>query len=279
MLVVLSLLTITTHHLPIVAAECGSSYGAVNVGAYITVFYTSTTDGFFVDCVGMIVSSNNSASSSKFVLTSRYCLEPEELCKTNVLPLNYFKYQDYLKGAEIKNVWFPKTEAVTQKGLKFSPKNFAVVKLDANLYFNSKVSPICLPNQNEKPQASSMCYYYQFYNGTYISYVPIRMSILSDVFCQSVVGIRLFDPKTQICCEEIQNQWNLQVENKPTLILEGSPLVCIKDSKHYLYGIYSWLKIQKMDFPIVILTAVSSFTNMSYELMNNFADNNEILVS
>ncbi|KRZ33291.1 Kinesin-like protein KIF14 [Trichinella pseudospiralis] len=134
----------TTLSEDIVAAECGSSYGAVNVGAYITVFYTSTTDGFFVDCVGMIVSSNNSASSSKFVLTSRYCLEPD------------------------------------------------------------------------------------------------------------VVGIRLFDPKTQICCEEIQNQWNLQVENKPTLILEGSPLVCIKDSKHYLYGIYSWLKIQKMDFPITV---------------------------
>ncbi|KRZ80610.1 Kinesin-like protein KIF14, partial [Trichinella papuae] len=222
-------------HLPplIVAAECGRSHGAVNVGSYITVFYTSTTDGFFVDCVGMIVSSNNSASSSKFVLTSRYCLEPEEPCKTNVLPLNYFKYQYFLEGAEIENVWFPKTEAVIKRGLNLAPKNFAVVKLNADLYFNSKVSPICLPDQNEKPQVSSLCYYYQFYNGTDISYVPIRMSVLSDVLCQSVIGIRLFDPKTQICCEETQNQWNLQAVS-----VECGSEFYLEDSRYFMVVFY-----------------------------------------
>ncbi|KRY22844.1 hypothetical protein T12_8522, partial [Trichinella patagoniensis] len=202
----------------IVAVECGRSHGPLNVGPYITVFYTSTPDGFFVDCVGMIASSNSSDTKSNFVLTSRYCLEPEEDSITTVLPLSYFKYQQYLDGTEIENVWFPDSVSDITSSFNLPPINLAIVKLNQDHYFNSKVSPICLPNQNEKP-------------------------------------------------------------HKPSLIIEGSPLICIKNNQHYLYGIYSWLKIQKSDYPVVIFTAVSSFTNMTYELMNDSAANNEIPVS
>ncbi|KRX26739.1 hypothetical protein T07_4436 [Trichinella nelsoni] len=215
--IMLAVLLLFTFHHPIVAVECGMSYGPLNVGPYITVFYTSTIDGFFVDCVGIIVSSNSN---------------------------------DTTNGSEIEDAWFPDSDADIISGFNLPPINLAVVKLNQELYFNSKVSPICLPNQDEKPPANSICYYYQFYNGTDISYHPIKMSVFSEVFCQSVIGIPPFDPKTQICCKEAQNYWNTQVEYKPSLIMEGSPLICIKNNKHFLYGIYSWLKIQKSDYPI-----------------------------
>ncbi|KRZ85728.1 hypothetical protein T08_12410 [Trichinella sp. T8] len=238
----------------------------------MAIFYGSSQEGHFNDCVGAFISLQYNATSSFLVATTRYCMQQENVLLTKVLPMNYFNNFYFSYGLSISRILYPPGNANDQD--KTTP-NIAIVELENAVYFDENVAPLCLPQLNESYPENGICHYFKFFSDTdfSMSFISVRTSLCPIELCTGFAG------NLQICCNEYHQsppyESLIGKTDNATAIPDGSPLICQKNMQYYLFGIKDWVKIFKNGSgfrPVLILTAVAPhadrierFSNMSYE--------------
>ncbi|KRY48769.1 Testisin [Trichinella britovi] len=254
-----------------VSVICGQRDPLIEAPTYMAIFYGSSQEGHFNDCVGAFISLRYNATSSFLVATTRYCMQQENVLLTKVLPMNYFNNFYFSYGLSISRILYPPGNANDQD--KTTP-NIAIVELESAVYFDDNVAPLCLPQLNESYPENGICHYFKFFSDTdfSMSFISVRTSLCPIELCTGFAG------NLQICCNEYHQsppyESLIGKTDNATAIPDGSPLICQKNMQYYLFGIKDWVKIFKNGSgfrPVLILTAVAPhadrierFSNMSY---------------
>ncbi|KAL1238016.1 Serine protease [Trichinella pseudospiralis] len=244
---------------PTVLVECGNEFYIEDSRYFMVVFYGRTNEGVFFDCIGAIVESGINSTHSDLIITSKYCVDLEDIKKTFVIPVGSYPPSNASESYKIHRILLP------LKDDRKSHKNLAVVKLLTPITFDYLTLPICLPEKNETFDNSYDCYYFEFYafpNEMYMT--SIEVFILQKEYCNNIVGQTVLFDSTQLCA--VQKSLSDIVESEdPTLIEEGLPLICIKNHRQYLYAIRDWIKVFKPEknlLPVLILTETSSIIDL-----------------
>ncbi|KAL1238017.1 Brain-specific serine protease [Trichinella pseudospiralis] len=253
---------------------CGQKDPLIDAPTYMAVFYGTTQEGLFKDCVGAFISVEDNATSSNLVITTKYCIQQENALLTNVLPMNYFNEQYFSYGLSIRHIFFPESSA--QDKNKTLP-NIAIVELESRVHFDGKVTPLCLPQLNEPYPENDTCHYFKFFikNDFSISFISIQTSLCPMELCTRLVGKLVVHPNIQMCCNEYYHSLSyeslIEKSDNASAIPDGSPLICQKNMQYYLYGIQDWVKIfkKKSGFrPVIILTAIAPHINSIEKFIN-----------
>ncbi|XP_003376098.1 putative ovochymase-2 [Trichinella spiralis] len=235
-----------------VSEICGQRDPLIEAPTYMAIFYGSSQEGHFNDCVGAFISLRHNATSSFLVATTKYCMQQDRIL--------------YPPGnANDKNKTTP---------------NIAIVELESAVYFDENVAPLCLPQLNESYPENGICHYFKFFSDKdfSMSFISVRTSLCPIELCTGFAGNLVVHPNLQICCNEYHQfppyESLIGKTDNATAIPDGSPLICQKNMQYYLFGIKDWVKIFKTGSgfrPVLILTAVAPhadrierFSNMSF---------------
>ncbi|KRX80372.1 [Pyruvate dehydrogenase (acetyl-transferring)] kinase, mitochondrial [Trichinella sp. T6] len=248
--------------------SCGAVPTLDDVASFMLVFYAESVEGLFLDCIGVLIPSRNSTSHTDIAITSRYCLQHENIENTKVMTYVSFNH-GYETGFinKILDIYVPNKND-TNRAKWQPPPNIAIIKLRMPIAFNHNVQPICLPQVNEMITFEHRCFYYRFSRiGYTVSYfMPLGLKLLPHEYCKMLIGSSRLDSSTQLCCEERNLFSSLNTEFMYNMVPDGSSLICRKRDIFYFFGVHDWMwfpKPRSHTRPIVIFTAISAFTDSS----------------
>ncbi|KAL1232968.1 Testisin [Trichinella spiralis] len=217
-----------------VSIECGNEFYLEDSKYFMVVFYGRTNEGFFYDCIGAIVESGINSTHSDLIITSKYCVNHEDIKKTFVIPVGLYPPNNATESYKIHRILLP------LKNNRKSHKNLAVVKLLTPIAFNSITRPICLPGRNDTFDNFYDCYYLKFYafpNEMYMT--SVEMLVLRKSYCNIIVGKTVLLDNIRSCAVQKSLIDTVNSED-PTSVEEGLPFICIRNHKQYLYAIRDW---------------------------------------
>ncbi|KRY22847.1 hypothetical protein T12_12063 [Trichinella patagoniensis] len=242
-----------------ISTECGNEFYLEDSRYFMVVFYGRTNEGVFYDCIGAIVESGINSTHSDLIVTSKYCVNHEDIKKTFVIPVGLYPPNSATESYKIHQILLP------LKNNRKSHKNLAIVKLLTPIAFNSLTRPICLPERNDTFDNFYDCYYLKFYafpNEMYMT--SVEMLILHKSYCNIIVGQTVLLDNIRLCA--VQKSLIDTVDSEdPTSVEEGLPFICIKNHRQYLYAIRDWVKVYKPEknlLPVVILTEISNIIDL-----------------
>ncbi|KRY40242.1 putative [pyruvate dehydrogenase (acetyl-transferring)] kinase, mitochondrial, partial [Trichinella spiralis] len=248
--------------------SCGNVPTLDDVTSFLLVFYAESVEGLFLDCIGVLIPSRNSTSYTDIAVTSRYCLQYENIEHTKVMTYESFN-QGYETGFinRIADIYVPGKND-TNRAKWQAPPNIAIIKLRIPIAFKYNVQPICLPEVNEIITVDHRCFFYRFSRiGYTVSYfMPLGLKVLPHEYCKMMIGSSRLDSSTQLCCEERNLFSTLHTEFMYNMVPDGSSLICKKRDTFYFFGVQDWIwfpKPRSYPRPIVIFTAISAFTDSS----------------
>ncbi|KRZ48974.1 Kinesin-like protein KIF14, partial [Trichinella nativa] len=248
--------------------SCGAVPTLDDVASFMLVFYAESVEGLFLDCIGVLIPSRNSTSHTDIAITSRYCLQHENIENTKVMTYVSFNH-GYETGFinKILDIYVPNKND-TNRAKWQPPPNIAIIKLRMPIAFNHNVQPICLPQVNEMITFEHRCFYYRFSRiGYTVSYfMPLGLKLLPHEYCKMLIGSSRLDGSTQLCCEERNLFSSLNTEFMYNMVPDGSSLICRKRDIFYFFGVHDWMwfpKPRSHTRPIIIFTAISAFTDSS----------------
>ncbi|KRX80335.1 Ovochymase-2 [Trichinella sp. T6] len=257
------LLLIFSASLAVESLFCGPANHIEDIGSYTVIFFGETSEGVFIDCTGMLIPSlNSNETHTDTVITTRYCLQSENHNNIKVLPMILFQLMGPHGNNKILRIYLP-NKNVTRRSKTQPQPNIAIVKLRNSFRISSYCLPLCLPEQNEmlSPKFDHV-----------ISFLPLKMNILSHQQCKRTIRNVKIDSSSQICGEEQSDGTQLDTDYHKDMILEGFPLICLKNERAYLYGVQDWLQTTKAGEnykPVVLFTAVSAFINSINLFLND----------
>ncbi|KRZ85717.1 Transmembrane protease serine 2 [Trichinella sp. T8] len=240
------------------SAFCGLEYDISSSDSYLVLFYGRTQEGIFIDCVGAIVPSNTNHSYSDTIITSRNCINPNEVNSTGVLPFLSYNHDNYTDGYKIHRVIFSTHNSSSGRVRK---QNIAVVKLRSAIAFGPSISPLCLPNEGDFLTEDSECSFFEIYQVTSdVVLFSFSMKILSIAECSKFLEAYPYQGNEKICAKEANDfVQSLSSMTAFYMVDEGIPLICTVENIHYLFGIKDWTKIFKSNKhlpPLVIFSAL-----------------------
>ncbi|KRY56074.1 [Pyruvate dehydrogenase (acetyl-transferring)] kinase, mitochondrial, partial [Trichinella britovi] len=254
---------------PVELFSCGAVATLDDVASFMLVFYAESVEGLFLDCIGVLIPSRNSTSHTDIAITSRYCLQHENIENTKVMTYVSFNH-GYETGFinKISDIYVPNKND-TNRAKWQPPPNIAIIKLRMPIAFNHNVQPICLPEVNEMITFEHRCFYYRFSRiGYTVSYfMPLGLKLLPHEYCKMLIGSSRLDSSTQLCCEERNLFSSLHTEFMYNMVPDGSSLICRKRDIFYFFGVHDWMwfpKPRSHTRPIIVFTAISAFTDSSY---------------
>ncbi|KRY08573.1 hypothetical protein T12_3487 [Trichinella patagoniensis] len=182
------------------SAFCGLEYDISSSDSYLVLFYGKTQEGIFIDCVGAIVPSNTNHSYSDTIITSRNCINPNEVNSTGVLPFLSYNHDNYTDGYKIHRVIFSTHNSSSGRVRK---QNIAVVKLRSAIAFGPSISPLCLPNEGDFLTEDSECSFFEIYQVTSdVVLFSFSMKILSIAECSKFLETYPYQGNEKICAKE-----------------------------------------------------------------------------
>ncbi|KRX51865.1 Kinesin-like protein KIF14, partial [Trichinella sp. T9] len=223
--------------------SCGAVATLDDVASFMLVFYAESVEGLFLDCIGVLIPSRNSTSHTDIAITSRYCLQHENIENTKVMTYVSFNH-GYETGFinKISDIYVPNKND-TNRAKWQPPPNIAIIKLRMPIAFNHNVQPICLPEVNEMITFEHRCFYYRFSRiGYTVSYfMPLGLKLLPHEYCKMLIGSSRLDSSTQLCCEERNLFSSLHTEFMYNMVPDGSSLICRKHDIFYFFGVHDWM--------------------------------------
>ncbi|KAL1283284.1 Serine protease [Trichinella pseudospiralis] len=223
------------------STECGIADNSDEARlSYLVIVFGTKEHMLYKTCIGTVIKRTFNDSFSDLVLTSKTCLEKENIRYSGVsssLSLNWHSaFHGILKILE--------PIATSHKSAKIP--NFALLKLRTPLSLSDGNVPICLPEGRFPYTADVQCY----------------MPHITKT--------------SQLCGTSTIAAFNDDMVDfeKYKIITEGAPLLCRINNTDYQYGIYDWTKLHKVSKtssrPITIFTNVWPFTAS----INYFANTN-----
>ncbi|OUC42630.1 kinesin motor domain protein [Trichinella nativa] len=262
---------------PVELFSCGAVPTLDDVASFMLVFYAESVEGLFLDCIGVLIPSRNSTSHTDIAITSRYCLQHENIENTKVMTYVSFNH-GYETGFinKILDIYVPNKND-TNRAKWQPPPNIAIIKLRMPIAFKYNVQPICLPQVNEMITFEHRCFYYRFSRiGYTVSYfMPLGLKLLPHEYCKMLIGSSRLDGSTQLCCEERNLFSSLNTEFMYNMVPDGSSLICRKRDIFYFFGVHDWMwfpKPRSHTRPIIIFTAISAFVNRINFLVNSTSE-------
>ncbi|KRX24638.1 hypothetical protein T07_5106 [Trichinella nelsoni] len=261
------------------SAECGIAEDNDDARlSYLVLIFGIKDNILYKSCIGTMIKLTFNDSFSDLILTSRTCLEKEELYSSRVSETLHFSWYGPTHGIVkvIEPISMPK------KGDK-SP-NFAILKLRTmiSLQDGDGNIPICLPEEKFPYSADMECYVPHISSEMHYTFQPFfKIIILPPNKWPTHPAHFPVSKKNQLCgtCKlSASNNTTIDLE-KHKVITEGAPLLCRINNTDYQYGIYDWTKLHKVSKntsqPIAIFTELYPFTI----IVNFFASNISYITS
>ncbi|KRY72843.1 hypothetical protein T4A_14515 [Trichinella pseudospiralis] len=254
------------------STECGIADNSDEARlSYLVIVFGTKEHMLYKTCIGTVIKRTFNDSFSDLVLTSKTCLEKENIRYSGVsssLSLNWHSaFHGILKILE--------PIATSHKSAKIP--NFALLKLRTPLSLSDGNVPICLPEGRFPYTADVQCYMPHITSEIHFTLQPFfTIKLLPPSEWPEHRAHFPVSETSQLCGTSTIAAFNDDMVDfeKYKIITEGAPLLCRINNTDYQYGIYDWTKLHKVSKtssrPITIFTNVWPFTAS----INYFANTN-----
>ncbi|KRZ73450.1 hypothetical protein T10_1799 [Trichinella papuae] len=264
------------------STECGIAENSDEARlSYLVIVIGIKEHMLYKSCIGTVIKPTFNDSFSDLVLTSRTCLEKEDIRYSGVSETLNLNWHSRTRG--ILKIIEP--TAMSEKSVKLP--NFAVLKLRTPLSLTDGNVPICLPEGRFPYSADVQCYIPQITSEIHFTFQPFfTIKILPPSEWPEHPAHFPVSKTNHLCGISTSTVFNDDMVDfeKYEIITEGAPLLCRINNTDYQYGIYDWTKLHKVSKnitqPITIFTNVYTFTaiiNYVASNMNASSITNEIM--
>ncbi|KAL1228745.1 Serine protease [Trichinella spiralis] len=255
------------------SAECGIAENNDDARlSYLVLIFGIKEQIIYKSCIGTVIKLTFNDTFSDLILTSRTCLEKEDLHSSRVSEMLHISW--YGPTHEIVKV----IEPISMSEKSDRIPNFAIVKLRTmiSLQDDDGNIPICLPEGKFPYSADMECYMPHISSGIHFTFQPFfKIIILPPNKWPTHPAHFPVSRRSQLCgtCTvSASNNTTIDLE-KLKVVTEGAPLLCRINNTDYQYGIYDWTKLHRVSKntsqPIAIFTELYPF-NL---IFNFFASN------
>ncbi|KRZ91820.1 hypothetical protein T08_15330 [Trichinella sp. T8] len=258
------------------SAECGIAENNDDARlSYLVLIFGIKDNIFYKSCIGTMIKLTFNDSFSDFILTSRTCLEKEDLHFSRVSETLHFSWYGPTHG--ILKVIEP--ISMTEKSDRIP--NFAILKLRTMISLKDEDGniPVCLPEEKFPHSADMECYMPHISSEVHFTFQPFfKIKILPPNEWPTHPAHFPVSKKSQfcgICTSSASNNITIDLE-KHKVVTEGAPLLCRINNTDYQYGIYDWTKLHKVSKntsqPIAIFTEIYPFITVVNFFASNMTD-------
>ncbi|KRZ85558.1 hypothetical protein T08_3674 [Trichinella sp. T8] len=241
--------------------ECGNAREYSSLISYLTIFMGFHENKYYKDCIGTILPQwMNSTHTDIFQYDQHFKLYFRKVGDTKVMlapSLLQFAAGD---GSSIQKFITPKDHQNAE--LARTPFNFAIVKLDRPIKVSQFNKPVCLPTDPSDFISAQPCFVPRIHYNILTSYGSAYIMILQSFsYCRQ--HNKRMHPGRHFCAKFLMPFTHANNDMTADMLLEGAPLLCIKDSLIYQFGIFDWIKISNyhdMNYPVVFFSATFNIT-------------------
>ncbi|KRZ04874.1 hypothetical protein T11_7307 [Trichinella zimbabwensis] len=169
--------------------------------------------------------------------------------------------------------WYPIQKWITPKDhqnadLARIPFNFAIVKLAHPIKVSEFSTPVCLPTDPSDFTHAQPCFMPKTHYNILTSYGNAYIMILQS-FAQCRRHSKNLHPARHFCAKFVMPFAHNPIDAAANMLLEGAPLLCIKDNLIYQLGILDWIKTSNYQDaldPVVFFSATFNITPIVNEV-------------
>ncbi|KRY82973.1 hypothetical protein T4D_4968 [Trichinella pseudospiralis] len=226
--------------------QCGYATGDETLLSYVAIFTGYHEGKHYKDCLGTIL--------------------PQKIGETRVL----------LASSLLQSVvedWYPIQKWITPKDYQNAelariPFNFAIVKLAHPIKVSEYSIPVCLPTDPSYFTHAQPCFMPNTHYNVLTSYGNAHIMILQP-FAQCRQHSKKLLPERHFCANFLMPFAHNNKDMTANMLLEGAPLLCIKDNLIYQLGILDWIKTsnyQDAQYPVAFFSATFNITPIVIEV-------------
>ncbi|KRZ30013.1 hypothetical protein T4B_13484 [Trichinella pseudospiralis] len=169
--------------------------------------------------------------------------------------------------------WYPIQKWITPKDYQNAelariPFNFAIVKLARPIKVSEYSIPVCLPTDPSYFTHAQPCFMPNTHYNVLTSYGNAHIMILQP-FAQCRQHSKKLLPERHFCANFLMPFAHNNKDMTANMLLEGAPLLCIKDNLIYQLGILDWIKTsnyQDAQYPVAFFSATFNITPIVNEV-------------
>ncbi|OUC41691.1 hypothetical protein D917_10750, partial [Trichinella nativa] len=159
-------------------ADCGIGWQREGILGFTVVIFGFNEGRVYKDCTGTLLQTIPNCNFTNLVLTSRTCVEKENIENTFVIPTRLYNPAQPDAGIRIRQILMG-NQSITYRSM-FTPMNFALLKLHMPIRLGIKHFTVCLPSIRVRLPPRIHCSAPKLLNTASISYgSPLKIEILS----------------------------------------------------------------------------------------------------
>ncbi|KRY30712.1 hypothetical protein T01_11243 [Trichinella spiralis] len=247
--------------------QCGNAREYASLISYLTIFTGFHENKYYKDCMGTILPQwTNSTHTDIFQYDQHFKLYFRKVGETKVMlapSLLQFSAGD---GSYIKKFITPKDYQNAE--LARTPFNFAIVKLNRPIKVSQFNKPVCLPTDPSDSISAQPCFVPRIHYNILTSYGNAYIMVLQSFSYCRRHNKRIL-PGRHFCAKFLMPFAPANNDMTADMLLEGAPLLCIKDGLIYQFGIFDWIKIsnnQDTHYPVAFFSATFNITPIINEV-------------
>ncbi|KRZ85565.1 Uncharacterized protein T08_8970, partial [Trichinella sp. T8] len=242
--------------------DCGIGWQREGILGFTVLIFGFNEGRVYKDCTGTLLQTIPNCNFTNLVLTSKTCVEKENIDNTFVIPTRLYNPAQPDAGIRIRQI-LTGNQSITYRSM-FIPMNFALLKLHIPIRLGIKHFTVCLPRIRVRLPPHIHCSAPKLLNTASISYgSPLKIEILSSSYCwMHLRYIKFFSYKFICGLLKFNSGSKGDDIQKRNLLFEGLPLLCKIGGKYFQFGVFDWVKNFNKDLDIPPITIFSAIYGM-----------------